>query len=91
MDDAQGHTISIDLPDPRRLAFLVQGLRRTADVADVPQTEPDRLAPLLLGDGVRHGSMRQTAAVKVTATGGQIHGPEPELQARGGAGVRPDR
>jgi DNA replication protein DnaC len=41
--------------------------------------------------GVRHGSMRQTAAVEVTATGGQIHGPEPELQARGGAGVRPER
>src|SRR5689334_21042388 len=47
-----------------------------------------------LGDGrfgVRHGSMRQTAAVKVTATGGQIHGPKPELQAGGGAGVRPER
>src|SRR4051794_14456659 len=38
---------SSDLLDPRCLAFLVRGLRRTADVADVPQTEPDRLTHLL--------------------------------------------
>jgi hypothetical protein len=28
--------------------------------------------------GVRHGSMRQLAAVDVTATGGQIHGRDPQ-------------
>jgi hypothetical protein len=36
------------------------------------------VAPLLArSGGVRHGSMRQPAAVEVTATGGQTNGPEP--------------
>src|SRR5215207_8666988 len=45
----------------------------------------------LTGIGVRPGSMRQAAAVEVTATGDQAHGPDPQRRARGGAGVRPDR
>src|SRR3954467_10859391 len=40
--------------------------------------------------GVRHGSMRQQAAVEITATGDRTHGSDPQRQARGGAGVRPD-
>jgi hypothetical protein len=48
------------------------------------------LAPATL-IGVRHGSMRQAAAVDATATGDRAHGPEPQRRARGGAGVRPDR
>jgi transposase-like protein len=41
--------------------------------------------------GVRHGSMRQPAAVEITATGDRTHGSDPQQRARGGAGVRPDR
>src|SRR3954451_132233 len=43
------------------------------------------------GPGVRHGSMRQPAAVEITATGDRTHGSDPQQRARGGAGVRPDR
>ena len=41
--------------------------------------------------GVRHGSMRQPAAVDATATGDRTDGLDPQRQARGGAGVRPER
>ena len=46
---------------------------------------PDRQA------GVRHGSMRQPAAVDATATGDRDDGSETQRQARGGAGMRPER
>jgi hypothetical protein len=42
-------------------------------------------------NGVRHGSMGQLAAVDATATGDRAHGSDPQRQARGGAGVRPER
>jgi chromosome partitioning protein len=41
--------------------------------------------------GVRHGSMRQPAAVDAAATGDRTNGSDPQRQARGGAGVRPER
>ena len=41
--------------------------------------------------GVRHGSMRQPAAVDATATGDRDDGSETQRQARGGAGMRPER
>ena len=41
--------------------------------------------------GVRHGSMRQPAAVDATATGERAHGSEPQRRARGGAGMHPER
>ena len=50
---------------------------------------PDRLVRAWLRwAGVRHGSMRQPAAVGVTATGDWIHGPEPERESRGGGAAR---
>jgi resolvase-like protein len=41
--------------------------------------------------GVRHGSMRQPAAVDATATGDRDDGSETQRRARGGAGMRPER
>src|SRR4051812_9911731 len=58
---------------------------------DLFACQPMAEAITAAGSGVRHGSMRRPAAVEVTATGGQSHGSDPQRQARGGAGVRPDR
>ena len=40
--------------------------------------------------GVRHGSMRQLAAVDATATGGQTHGRDPQRRARGAPARAPN-
>jgi len=46
-----------------------------------PASDIPRQARELYVHGVRHGSMRQPAAVEVTATGGQTDGPEPHRRA----------
>ena len=66
--------------------------RQSDAIAAARQTAINQRGELFIhGRGVRHGSMRQPTAVEVTATGGQTDGPEPQRQARGGAGGRPER
>ena len=64
----------------------------SATVSVVCKVLTDAAAPTpRMSRGVRHGSMRRPAAVDATATGDRTNGSDPQRQARGGAGVRPER
>jgi transposase len=95
-DDAVEHLVALTLEEAPRNAthWSTRAMARRAGMSQTAVSRiwrafglrPHRVETF----GVRHGSMRQPAAVEVTATGGQTDGPEPQRQAGGGASGRPE-
>ena len=104
LSPSEGMAVRVPVVDRLRDGFgdLIPGLEATPGQGERAQHLPPRLDEVEVGGvfrlehhlparGVRHGSMRQPAAVDATATGDRTNGSNPQRQARGGAGVRPDR